>query len=136
MLLRACFCPTPTKRPTASEIVELLLKHPRVVSPCIDVPLASVQIERTDSLEMMPIPKKEAGGARAKPSPLKAKHKDLGPEDQGYGSGAYSPMNRGEESLGLEGREPLMGGWEEEQRAGDGASDLNYSGSHVRYLLI
>ena len=32
--------------------MELLLKHPRLVSPCIDVPLASVQIERTDSLEM------------------------------------------------------------------------------------
>merc|ERR1719320_786379 len=38
LLLRTCFSHTPTKRPTAAEIVELLLKHPRVVSPCIDVP--------------------------------------------------------------------------------------------------
>ena len=27
---------------------------PRLVSPCIDVPLASVAIERTDSLELLP----------------------------------------------------------------------------------
>ena len=27
---------------------------PRLVSPSIDVPLASVQVERTDSLEMIP----------------------------------------------------------------------------------
>ena len=45
---------TPTKRPSASEIVEVLGNNPRLVSPCIDVPLASVQVERTDSLEMIP----------------------------------------------------------------------------------
>ena len=34
--------------------VELMGNAPRLISPCIDVPLASVQIERTDSLEMVP----------------------------------------------------------------------------------
>ena len=28
--------------------------NPRLISPSIDVPLASVQVERTDSLEMIP----------------------------------------------------------------------------------
>ena len=44
----------PTRRPSAAEIVEVLGNNPRLVSPCIDVPLASVQVERTDSLEMIP----------------------------------------------------------------------------------
>ena len=57
-LLRSCWSPTPTKRPSASEILELLTNNPRLISPCIDVPLASVQIERTDSLELLPISKK------------------------------------------------------------------------------
>merc|ERR1719158_678185 len=57
-LLRSCWSPTPTKRPSASEILELLTNNPRLISPCIDVPLASVQIERTDSLELIPGTKK------------------------------------------------------------------------------
>ena len=32
----------------------MLGNNPRLVSPCIDVPLASVQVERTDSLELIP----------------------------------------------------------------------------------
>jgi len=57
-LLKSCWSRTPTKRPAAGEIVELLYNNPRLVSPCIDVPLASVQIERTDSLELIPSAKK------------------------------------------------------------------------------
>ena len=53
-MLQSCWDITPTKRPSASEIAEVLGNNPRLVSPCIDVPLASVQIERTDSLEMIP----------------------------------------------------------------------------------
>ncbi|XP_023326697.1 uncharacterized protein LOC111700109 isoform X2 [Eurytemora carolleeae] len=53
-LLKLCWRIEPTKRPTAAEIVELLGNTPRLVSPCIDVPLASVAIERTDSLELLP----------------------------------------------------------------------------------
>lgn len=45
ILLKSCWNTTPTKRPTASEIVELLTNSPRLVSPCIDVPLASVQVK-------------------------------------------------------------------------------------------
>merc|ERR1719394_2310081 len=60
-LLRTCWSPTPTKRPSASEILELLTNNPRLISPCIDVPLASVQIERTDSLELIPSVRKPSG---------------------------------------------------------------------------
>merc|ERR1711971_1346209 len=52
-LLTSCWNRSPTKRPTAAEIAELLYNNPRLVSPCIDVPLASVQVERSDSLEML-----------------------------------------------------------------------------------
>lgn len=57
-MLKSCWSRTATKRPTAAEIVELLYNNPRLVSPCIDVPLASVQMERTDSLELIPGTKK------------------------------------------------------------------------------
>ena len=57
-LLKSCWSRTATKRPTAAEIAELLFNNPRLVSPCIDVPLASVQMERTDSLELIPSTKK------------------------------------------------------------------------------
>ena len=52
-MLRTCWSHTPTKRPTAGEIVELLYNTPRLVSPCIAVPLASVQMERSGHLELM-----------------------------------------------------------------------------------
>ena len=44
-LLHRCWTHRPTGRPSASEIMKLLSLHPRLVSPCIDVPLASVQME-------------------------------------------------------------------------------------------
>ena len=53
-MLRTCWSHTPTKRPTAGEIVELFYNNPRIVSPSIDVPLASIQVERSDSIEMFP----------------------------------------------------------------------------------
>ena len=44
-LLKSCWNKTPTQRPTAAELVELLSNNPRLITPCIDVPLASVQVE-------------------------------------------------------------------------------------------
>jgi hypothetical protein len=46
-----------SRRPAASEIVEFLANNPRIISPCLDIPLASVQMEGTDQLEIS-IPKK------------------------------------------------------------------------------
>ena len=60
------------------------------MSPCIDVPLASVQIERTDSLEMIPksrktseIPTQKQRGSLA--ASMKYKEQESS-EDQGYSS--------------------------------------------------
>ena len=46
-LLKSCWNKTPTQRPTAAELVELLSNNPRLITPCIDVPLASVQVVLT-----------------------------------------------------------------------------------------
>lgn len=48
----SCWRTDHTKRPTAPEIVDFLATNPRIVAPCLDVPLASVQIEHTGQLEM------------------------------------------------------------------------------------
>ena len=130
----ACWSHTPTKRPTAGEIVELLQSNPRLVSPSIDVPLASVQIERADDIDL--------GTKHAKPSILTTQKsriqltlsnvKDMSPPADG--SSAYSPMkgkemfkfprNETEESLGVDNREisePLIEDmqWQTESHSGD-----------------
>lgn len=48
----SCWSVDHTKRPTAPEIVDFLATNPRIVSPCLDVPLASVQIEHTGQLDI------------------------------------------------------------------------------------
>ena len=132
--MRACWSHTSSKRPTAGEIVELLSSNPRLVSPCIDVPLASVQIERADDIDL--------GTKHAKPSVLTSQKsriqlivsnvKDRSPPDDG--SSAYSPMkgkerfkfprNETEESVGVDNREisePLIEDmqWQTESPSGD-----------------
>merc|ERR1712077_189313 len=82
-LLRSCWSMTPTKRPTAGEIGELLSNNPRLISPCIDVPLASVQVERTDSLELIPSVRKPSGSVSQTNRPVLALRKSRqgpGPE--------------------------------------------------------
>lgn len=39
-------------RTRASEIVEFLANNPRLISPCLEIPLASVQLEDTNQLEI------------------------------------------------------------------------------------
>lgn len=39
-----------------AEIVEFLANNPRIVSPCLDIPLASVQLEGTDQLTEISMP--------------------------------------------------------------------------------
>lgn len=55
-LMNACWNLSYTKRPTANEVVEFIHQHPKLVTPSLDVPLASVQIAETDSdqLELLP----------------------------------------------------------------------------------
>ncbi|KAK2582228.1 hypothetical protein KPH14_004575 [Odynerus spinipes] len=51
-LMYSCWCVNQHDRPTAPEIVEFLATNPRILSPCLDVPLASVQLEHTGQMEM------------------------------------------------------------------------------------
>jgi len=43
----SCWNVDHSMRPTAPEIVDYLAMNPRIVSPCLDVPLSSVQLEHT-----------------------------------------------------------------------------------------
>lgn len=51
-MIRSCWSIEHTKRPTAPEIVDFLATNQRVIAPCLDVPLASVQLEHTGEMEM------------------------------------------------------------------------------------
>ncbi|XP_014480221.1 PREDICTED: uncharacterized protein LOC106747328 [Dinoponera quadriceps] len=51
-LMYSCWNVDHTKRPTAPYIVDFLATNPRIVSPCLDVPLASVQLENTAQLDI------------------------------------------------------------------------------------
>ncbi|XP_017886547.1 uncharacterized protein LOC108628852 [Ceratina calcarata] len=51
-LIYSCWRVDHTKRPTAPDIVDFLAKNPQILAPCLDVPLASVQIEHTGQIEL------------------------------------------------------------------------------------
>jgi hypothetical protein len=89
-LLKSCWNKTPTQRPTAPELVELLSNNPRLITPCIDVPLASVQVERTDSLELIPNMNRKASTGNIGPALVAGNSRGKRSE---ITSGPYSPMN-------------------------------------------
>ncbi|XP_070151049.1 uncharacterized protein [Polyergus mexicanus] len=51
-LMYSCWNVDHTKRPSAPEIVDFLATNPRIISPCLDVPLSSVQLEHTAQLDI------------------------------------------------------------------------------------
>lgn len=55
-LMKACWNPQYKKRPTASEISHFISNYPRLVTPSLDVPLASVQMPESDSDQMDLLP--------------------------------------------------------------------------------
>lgn len=48
----SCWNMDHTKRPSAPEIVDFLAMNPRIIAPCLDVPLSSVQLEHTAQLDI------------------------------------------------------------------------------------
>lgn len=48
----SCWNRDHTERPTAPEIVDFLAMNPRILSPCLDVPIASVQIDHTGQFDL------------------------------------------------------------------------------------
>ncbi|XP_039299977.1 uncharacterized protein LOC111045716 isoform X1 [Nilaparvata lugens] len=53
-LISSCWHIDPKRRPPASEIVVFLANHPKLITPCLDVPLSSVQIEHSDTFPPPP----------------------------------------------------------------------------------
>lgn len=53
-LIRSCWTVDYKKRPQASEIVEFIANNPWLLTPCLDVPLSSVQIEDTGQFDILP----------------------------------------------------------------------------------
>lgn len=48
----SCWNVDHTKRPSAPEIVDFLAMNPRIIAPCLDVPLSSVQLEHTAQFDI------------------------------------------------------------------------------------
>ena len=148
--MKACWSHQPSKSPTAGEIVETLSGHPRLISPCIDVPLASVQIERADDVELntrnrrpstvgVQAPRSQLGGVMG--SEGSSSDNTFGAASGMSASGAYSPMGgnafrfpqREEEETSEGVSDPLI---EDGQRQGElGTSNV---GSYVQagYILL
>uniref|UniRef100_A0A182F2H0 receptor protein-tyrosine kinase n=1 Tax=Anopheles albimanus TaxID=7167 RepID=A0A182F2H0_ANOAL len=55
-LMKACWNRDHKKRPSASEVADFISNYPRLLNPCLDVPLASVEMVDTDSdqFELLP----------------------------------------------------------------------------------
>lgn len=51
-LLLKCWSRAPQFRPHPAKIIEILKENPELVSPCLDVPAASVEVEDTGTLEI------------------------------------------------------------------------------------
>ena len=134
--MRSCWSHAPSKRPTAGEIVEILNSNPRLVSPCIDVPLASVQIERADEADLGPRHGKPASlqSQKSKLHLIPSDVRERSPLDTN--NSAYSPM-RGNAVLDTEDELSDGQGGVGEPLIGDNNSE-DIEGSYVQagYILV
>ena len=74
--------------------MDLLFTNPRLISPSIDIPLASVQMEIPDSPELLAKHRKPSFSLAQKSRPHQniMKTSESKSDDGGYSSGTYSPM--------------------------------------------
>ncbi|XP_037902536.1 atrial natriuretic peptide receptor 2-like isoform X2 [Hermetia illucens] len=56
-LMKACWSQDYKKRPSPSEIVEYISNYPRLLTPCLDVPISSVEMPETESDQMELLPR-------------------------------------------------------------------------------
>lgn len=94
--MKSCWNRTPSLRPQASEVVELLTNNTRLIQPCVGIPLSSIQIEGSNSLDLqlpgtvtVQIRKSNSSGNSRTGSAFAAKlaNLDLGPiSNSGNGS--------------------------------------------------
>merc|ERR1719369_65254 len=90
-------------RPTAAEIEQLLNDNPRLISPCIDVPLASLQIERPDYPDLLPIlrPHSQSQSVSQQSWRCSYMRRLQECEDYGYTSDTYTSMSGDSENTTL-----------------------------------
>lgn len=99
-MLKSCWHRTPSLRPQAAEVVELLTNNTRLIQPCVGIPLSSIQIEGSNSLELQlpagvtvhgcQVRKSNSGGNNKIGSSLASKLANL---DLSLGSGGGSANN-------------------------------------------
>lgn len=98
--MKSCWHRTPSLRPQAAEVVELLTNNTRLIQPCVGIPLSSIQIEGTNSLELQ-LPSTvtvqvrkstSSGGGGGKGFASKLAALDLPLSNSGTGSGNNSEV--------------------------------------------
>lgn len=50
--MRCCWNVDHSKRPTAPEIVNIIAENPRMLSPCLDVPIASIHLDKSEPIDI------------------------------------------------------------------------------------
>ncbi|KAK7078148.1 hypothetical protein SK128_007038 [Halocaridina rubra] len=67
-ILKSCWSKDPYSRPTFNEMLENLTMSPRLITPCLGVPSAAVQMTGTESLEMVIAPPETGYRRRSVPN--------------------------------------------------------------------
>ncbi|UYV71435.1 Vkr [Cordylochernes scorpioides] len=75
-LMDLCLDMNPDKRPTAFEIMDVLAKNPDIVTPCLDAPITSVELESYDLQRRRAARKSSMKKASATVAPMRRKSAD------------------------------------------------------------